>query len=48
MNTIEMVVATRIRYTQDFLFAIITLPLLCLIFKDSLIQVLEWLKETLF
>ena len=49
MHSVEMVVATRIRYNVDFLFVIVTL---CLIFKDSIVQILFWafekLKETYF
>ena len=49
MHTVEMVVATRIRYNVDFLFVLLTL---CLIFKDSIAQILFWafekLKETYF
>ena len=52
MNTIEMVFATRIRYTQDFLLAMLTLLVFCLIFKESIIQVFHWaterVKETFF
>ena len=49
MHTVEMVVATRIRYNVDFLFVLITM---CLIFKDSIAQILFWafekFKETYF
>ena len=49
MHSVEMVVATRIRYNVDFLFVIVTL---CLIFKDSIVQILLWafeeLKKTYF
>ena len=44
-----MVVATRIRYNVDFLFVLL---ILCLIFKDSIAQILYWafekFKETYF
>ena len=49
MHSVEMVVATRIRYNVDFLFVLLTL---CLIFKDSIAQILYWafekMKETYF
>ena len=52
MNTIEMVFATRIRYSQDFLLAMLSLLVFCLIFKEGIIQVFHWaierLQETFF
>jgi len=51
MNQFEMVVATRIRASPidiNKYFFHITLPILCLIFKDSLIKMLEWGIEKLF
>ena len=47
MNAIEMVFATRIRYSQDFLLAILLLLVFCLIFKEGIIQVLHWVIERL-
>ena len=47
MNTIEMVFATRIRYTQDFLLAMLSLLVFCLIFKEGIIQVFYWATERL-
>ena len=44
MHSVEMVVATRIRYNVDFVFVIVTL---CLIFKDSLVEILLWAFEEL-
>ena len=46
MHSVEMVLATRVRYNVDFIFVLV---IFCLIFKDSLIDhifcVFEKLKE---
>ena len=39
-----MVVATRIRYNVDLIFVLVTF---CLIFKDSIVQILLWVFEKL-
>ena len=44
MHSVEMVVAGRVRYNVDFVFVIVTL---CLIFKDSLVEILLWAFEEL-
>ena len=44
MHSVEMVVATRIRYNVDLIFVLVTF---CLIFKDSIVQILLWVFEKL-
>ena len=48
MHSVEMVLATRVRYNVDFVFVLV---IFCLIFKDSIVDlilcVFEKLKEEL-
>ena len=48
MHSVEMVIATRVRYNVDFVFVLV---IFCLIFKDSIVDlilcVFEKLKEEL-